>query len=636
MTEKREWPAVPVSVAGLVLTICSVILLLDLRIEADVYGLLGKDDATVRTFDRLAEHASGLEDLLIVCDPDTVLDRPTIAKISGIDGVMKHTRSYLEAGKSSVYAFSLAVDAADWHETQPIIEKTYASLHESPANCGLTGTPAVVFELQSRVDRDLRIAIAIAVVLVSLLFGFVYRIGLLAFFMMIPVGLGIAWGLAAYTLIRTELTLLAATVPTLLIGIGIDHCIHMIQSCRYAMTHDGLPRAQAVSVAWHRMLRPITLASLTTAVTFAALTRASLSGFVDLGWSGTLVTLGVYVSCMGLLPVVLLWCPESWLARNIAFDGPVRRLAPKVERRGGLIIIVAIALALLASVSAGDLEMLSDNHKLETTGLPSRALQERVAEEHNLSTAPLLLLFTSPDDSYELLAADERPDEINSIMAVAGLDGLLQIHPRDNPFIRADYENTLAVLEEWIDDEGLGEWLISGAPSLNSKIDELLGKDVPNVLPIAVLAIFVVLVLGTRSLLLPCIIIAPLFLTLVWLAGLMSFFGIAVSAVTVAIAPLVLGIGVDGGVHFISSWRRHDGNLEEVFAETGLAIIVTVTTSVAAFGTFVISESPSLIRFGSQASLALIGCLIVTLTILPTVAQRLLRTKRIASSEYKD
>ena len=631
MTIKRSWPVLPVSVAGLVLTICSIILLLDLRIEADVYGLLGKDDDTVKRFDQLSAHASGLEELLIVCDQDTVLDRATLASILGVAGVTEHTRTYLDVGKSPVYSFSLAVDAADWHDTQPIIEGISAVLDETSASCGLTGTPAVVFELQSRVDGDLRIAIALAVILVSLLFGFVYRIGLLAFFMMIPVGLGIAWGLAAYSLIRSELTLLAATVPTLLIGIGIDHCVHMIQSCRYAMTHDGLSRNEAVSVAWHRMLRPITLASLTTAITFAALTRAKLSGFVDLGWSGTLVTLGVYVACMGLLPVVLLMCPEPWLARKVAFDGPVRRLAPKVERRGALIAVIAVALGLLASVSASKLEMLSDNHKLETTGLPSRALQDRVADEHDLSTAPLLLLFANPDDSYELLAADERPDEVNSIMAVAGLEGLLQLHPRDNPFIRAEYDNMLAVLETWITAEGLGEWQISGAPSMNAKIDELLGEDVSRVLPIAALAIFLVLVIGTRSLILPCIIIAPLFLTLVWLAGLMSFFGIAVSAVTVAIAPLVLGIGVDGGVHFISSWRRHDGNLEEVFAETGLAIIVTVTTSVAAFGTFIISDSPSLIRFGSQASLALIGCLIVTLTILPTISRRLLPTRRITT-----
>ena len=589
-----------------------------------MYGLLGQNDEAVQMFEHLSERTPGLEELLIICDREFVLDRQTLEEIAQIDGVKAHTRSYLQSGKSPVYGFSLAVDVADWQETQPIIHATNNVLQGAAAPCGLTGTPAVVFEMQSRVDKDLRVAIALAVVLVSLLFAFVYRIGLLALLMMIPVGLGIVWGLAAYSLIRTELTLLAATVPTLLIGIGIDHCVHMIQSCRYAMAHDQIPRNQAVIVAWKRMLRPVTLASLTTAITFLALTRANLSGFVDLGWSGALVTLGVYIACMALLPIVLLYCPERLLARNVAFDAPMRHLALCIERRGVLLSSLALILALLASLSASQLELLSDNQKLETGGLLSRDLQARVAEEHGLSTSPLLLLFSDPDDSTELLAASERPAEISSLMAVADVDGLLQVHTVANPFVRAEYNRTIQVLDEWIAREGLGGWQVSGAPALNSRIDALLSKDVTTVLPVAAISIFLVLVIGTRSLLLPCIILIPLLLALVWLAGLMSLFGIAVSAVTIAIAPLVLGIGVDGGVHFISAWKRHKGDLEEVFAETGLAIVVTVTTSVAAFGTFIVSNSPSLIRFGSQASLALIGCLVVTLIVLPTIARRCL------------
>jgi predicted RND superfamily exporter protein len=54
---------------------------------------------------------------------------------------------------------------------------------------------------------------------------------------------------------------------------------------------------------------------------------------------------------------------------------------------------------------------------------------------------------------------------------------------------------------------------------------------------------------------------------------------------------------------------------------------------VAAFGTFIISESPSLIRFGSQASLALAGCLIVTLILLPSIARLFLTPDQHASSE---
>ena len=625
---ERQWPTGPVLAAGLILTIVSVILLLDLRIEADVYGLLGHDDAAVQTFDQLSKQTPALEELLIICDADFMLDRATIERISDVNGINDHTRSYLETGKSTVYAFSLSVDPTDWHETRPIINGTNQILNELSKTCGLTGTPAIVFEMQSRIDHDLRVAIAFAVVLVSLMFAFVYRIGLLALFMLIPVGLGIAWGLAAYSLIRTELTLLAATVPTLLIGIGIDHCIHMIQSCRYSMLHDNVPRNRAVIIAWQRMLPPITLASLTTAITFVALTRANLSGFVDLGWSGALVTLGVYAACMGLLPVVLLNCPEKWLHRRVVFDSPVRHLAPRVERRGTLLTLSAIALALLAAIGVGRLEMLSDNNELETGGLVSRDLQDRFAEEHDLSTSPLLLLFANPDDSYELLAADERPAEINSMLDVRDVDGLVQVHTVANPFLRTEFDRIVLLLGDWIDREGLGGWQVSGAPVLNARIDELLGEDVPTVLPIAAIAIFLVLVIGTRSFLVPCIVLAPLVLALIWLAGMMGLAGIAVSAVTIAIAPLVLGVGVDGGVHFVSSWKRHEGQLEEVFAETGLAIIVTVATSVAAFGTFVFSESPSLVRFGSQASLALIGCLIVTLTVLPTLSRLFLPVDR--------
>ena len=129
--------------------------------------------------------------------------------------------------------------------------------------------------------------------------------------------------------------------------------------------------------------------------------------------------------------------------------------------------------------------------------------------------------------------------------------------------------------------------------------------------------ILFVLVVGTRSLLRPCLVLLPLALALICLIGIMGLLGIAASVVTVAITPLVLGIGVDGGVHLLAAWDRHRGQLVEMFAETGLAIVVTVVTSVTAFAAFLFSKTPSLVYFGSQASTALLGCLVVTLVVLP-------------------
>jgi hypothetical protein len=92
------WPTIPLSIAGALITAISVVLLLDLTIEADVYGLLGHDDDAVQMFDKLSARAPGLEEMLVVCDTGVILDRGTLAQIAAIDGVTEHTRSYLAAG----------------------------------------------------------------------------------------------------------------------------------------------------------------------------------------------------------------------------------------------------------------------------------------------------------------------------------------------------------------------------------------------------------------------------------------------------------------------------------------------------------------------------------------------------------
>ena len=140
-------------------------------------------------------------------------------------------------------------------------------------------------------------------------------------------------------------------------------------------------------------------------------------------------------------------------------------------------------------------------------------------------------------------------------------------------------------------------------------------------LPLAAGLILLVLAIGLRSVSLPFVVLLPLVLSLIWMAGAMTVMGVPVSVVTVAIVPMVLGIGVDGGVHFVASWQRHHGNFGAVFAETGLAVVVTVATSIAAFGAFLVAASPSLLQFGAQAAGALFGCLLVTLWILPTILQ---------------
>jgi predicted RND superfamily exporter protein len=592
-----------------------------LTLNGDLYGLLGKDDPAVMTFHELAEVTTGLEELLVVCDPDQYLPAIVLEKITSLPSVVENTRIYLRPGNSSLYTFALSGDPADYLQSGVVIDRVGAILAAMAPACGMAGTPAYVVETHDRLHADLIAALAVAVLLVTLLFAFVYRIGWLALVMLLPVGIGIEWGLAAYSLIRPELTLFAAAVPTLLIGIGIDHCIHMIQACRYSIDHDGLARDEAVISAWWRLLRPVTVASLTTIATFCALALAQLRGFSDLGLSGALVSAGVWLACITLLPVILLTCPERWLAGRAAFESPLRSLAPWIRKRTQPIALAAVVITALAAYSATNLEFLSDIRKLEGTDLQARMLQNRIADEYGLSASPILVRFADELDAVEFMADVDRPASIASLIEVPGVPGLLQVHASDNPFIRGNYEAVTWDMEQQVHRLDLGRWQLSGAPALNARIDELLFADIRYILPLAAAFILLVLAIGTRSGSLPFIVLLPLVLSLIWVTGAMSFGGVAASVVTAAIIPMVLGIGVDGGVHLLASWQRHDGDLAAVFAETGLAIVVTIATSIAAFGAFMVASSPSLAQFGAQAAGALFGCLLVTILLLPVILQ---------------
>ncbi len=615
MSGPKRWPTLPVLIAGFLLTIFAAVQLDSLEINGDLYGLLGDQDPAVMTFRELAEVTTGLEELLVVCDPDQYMPRLAIDKAVALPEIGANTRTYIQPGKSSLYAFSLTGDPADFQDAGVVVNRIGAMLAAMAPSCGMAGTPAYIVETHERLNADLIIALAVAIALVTLLFSYLYRIGWLALVMLLPVGIGIAWGLAAYSLIRPELTLFAAAVPTLLIGIGIDHCIHMIQACRYSINHDGLPRDTAVLAAWRRLLRPITVASLTTIATFCALAIAKLQGFADLGLSGALVSAGVYVACISLLPIILLSCPEHWLSGKAILAAPLRRLAPWIQAHAKAISIVAIGITMVAAYGASNLEVLSDIRKLESNDIQARVLQARIAEEYGLSASPLLVRFEDDMDAAEFMADDERPKSIASLVDVPDVAGLVQVHPAENPFIRGNYATVTWDIEHQIERLELGNWELSGAPAMNARIDELLYADIRFVLPLATVLILLVLAIGTRSGSLPFVVLLPLVLSLIWVAGAMSFGGIAASVVTAAIIPMVLGIGVDGGVHLLASWRRHDGDLGVVFAETGLAVVVTITTSIAAFGAFIVAKSPSLIQFGAQAAGALFGCLIVTFDI---------------------
>ena len=132
-----------------------------------------------------------------------------------------------------------------------------------------------------------------------------------------------------------------------------------------------------------------------------------------------------------------------------------------------------------------------------------------------------------------------------------------------------------------------------------------------------------------RSPLLAVIGLLPNILAAGVILGFMGFAGIPLDLMTITIAALVIGIGVDDATHYLHRFRtefRETGNVIEsvqrCHASTGHALYFTSFTVIAGFSVLAFSNFVPTIHFGLLTSLAMIIALTANLALLPAMLGR--------------
>ena len=84
--------------------------------------------------------------------------------------------------------------------------------------------------------------------------------------------------------------------------------------------------------------------------------------------------------------------------------------------------------------------------------------------------------------------------------------------------------------------------------------------------------------------------------------------------------PLIIGIGIDDGVHIMHRWI-HEGRdkIHIIFASTGKAILLTSLTTMLAFGSMMFSAMPAYSWFGTQLFIGVGACFVTTVLVLPGI-----------------
>jgi len=160
----------------------------------------------------------------------------------------------------------------------------------------------------------------------------------------------------------------------------------------------------------------------------------------------------------------------------------------------------------------------------------------------------------------------------------------------------------------------------TGMPPIMNALIEIIGRDGRNAAILTLVLVYLILLMDFRSFGYAIAALLPLAVGAIWMIGLMQLFGLQIDMMNVMALPLILGIGIDDGVHAVHRWRLEGSRpAYTVMSSTGKAILLTTLTTMLAFGSMAFSP----FRGYASLSYALIfgvgACFLTTVIILSAI-----------------
>ena len=103
--------------------------------------------------------------------------------------------------------------------------------------------------------------------------------------------------------------------------------------------------------------------------------------------------------------------------------------------------------------------------------------------------------------------------------------------------------------------------------------------------------------------------------------GMLCWMEVPFNILTALTVPLLIGLGVDDGIHVLHRMREDpDGPPERAAAAVGQAIVLTTMTTCASFSVLLFSNHPGLESMALVCAIGLPACLLASVMVIPACA----------------
>jgi len=206
-------------------------------------------------------------------------------------------------------------------------------------------------------------------------------------------------------------------------------------------------------------------------------------------------------------------------------------------------------------------------------------------------------------------------------------DGIVWSLLSERPFLFESEVKNIPGIEDAI--AGSTEIMIdqTGGHEMYSRFDELLYNSQVQSLALASIIVLIMISLTQRSLKRGLISMIAVLVPMEFMLGFMGWVGIPLDFGTVLCSALIIGLGVDGSIHFLYYYNKlhkqgikGKQSLQETLGHVGRAVITANTTSCLGFVVLLFSRTSELRNFALINALAITIVTISILTLLPSMA----------------
>ncbi|MGB1697912.1 MAG: MMPL family transporter [Thermoplasmatota archaeon] len=237
---------------------------------------------------------------------------------------------------------------------------------------------------------------------------------------------------------------------------------------------------------------------------------------------------------------------------------------------------------------------------------------------------------------YRLLdetAYQTVPEALTTPMGHEGKSYVMILIPREGPSSQDVGRGAIDVLAEYVAAVDAGEttWRVFGTPNAptyytelaiaDAHSAELLRQDLSVLLPLLVGFILAILYVGFRSPSAVALASGAIVVSSVWVFGAMGWLGVPLNTFNLAIAPLILGVGIDMGIHFLTAYQSFPKDpLRQAGEEAGFAMLVATATTALGLLVLALGPSPLIGQMGLVAAIAIATVFVVTMLLIPACA----------------